>query len=1027
MKRMLTVLTLGASLFVSAAAHGQELPHMEFVRALRDRNHPDLAMEYLEKLAKTPNLPKEIVAALPLEIARTQLEVAAKDPDPARRARVYGEARVKMEAYLAANAAGPDAAVANLDLAKIYSFQAKAIMEKAKMAENIPARDAGMAEARKGFGDAYKRLTEAYDAINAQLIRNKDNRSLTNAKLEAEFERANTSLNMLFTFTEKDDPQERATVGTRAIDELKVVSNRSDRTGWMALAMLIRAYDELDTFDKAEEIRKKFDSKDALEPGKRMADAYYFFSLARKDPLPKKVRDIGIKWLTDYRSYADTPEGIQIRYTVADSAKRNAQQVKDQKSAEATALYDLARKYYEEVEHTESRYAEAARTHKVEIMIAQNPALSKGDISALATPRECFIRAQVEVAQINQESGAKMPIGGDAKKWADDHEKMRKAHYRNIIEAVNRGLAMGEEGITQQEIIDARFLLIYHLLEAEDPYTAVIHGEDLARTHPGSSRAGMAGAYALSAYAQLIFNEEKKNGAGSPEAQIDRARMKSLANYLETNWKGDIVADEARFQLGATALRQKNYPEAVVALMRVSPGYPNYTLVLYQVGAVAREIAGSEKKGDGDMPHPPQGYKSWNDLAMQSFQKIPQPKSLKNPEIARYYFMGKASLAYMLFGEKKLDEVDKLTAQLQKDFPQLPQAIQTDLEPMLTPLPFYAKYGKADILFKSNDPQKYTKVMALLGPIVKQIADKKLPEGIEPALPRIILFLHLKSCLLDGKIDEAGKALEMIQAGSGFENQGAVLASLVKDLSDQIKELEKKGPAGKAEHDKAVANFSAFLDTLAKQDLSKIKPELLRFLAQSYSAMKKHEKAAELLSKIPEPPAGSKPEEIKAFRFIRLMLAREYRLAKKFDEADKIHKELDKADFGATSLEFREEKNWILEDRELWGAAANAWKKMYDELGRAAVKNARLKGPHQHALYRYIFCVYRFAQKQTMEKKKADFTKRAANMIVQLEKGDKDMGGLKDEYMELLKQEKPLKDAYDELKAKASTGAAGAN
>ena len=337
-----------------------------------------------------------------------------------------------------------------------------------------------------------------------------------------------------------------------------------------------------------------------------MAEAYYFFSQSRKDPLQKKVRDAGIKWLADYRSYADSPEGIQIRYAVAESARKNAQGVKDPKSAEATALFDLAKKYYEEVEHAgESRYAEAARTHKVEIMIAQNPALSKGDISALTTPRELFIRAQVEVAQINQESAAKMPIGGDADKWAKDREKMRKAHYRNIIDAVTRGVAMGEEGVTPQEIIEARFLLIYHLLEDDDPYTAVVHGEDLARTHPESSRAGLAGAYALSAYAQLIFNEEKKNGAGSPEAQADRIRMKNLANYLETNWKNDIVADEARFQLGATALRQKNYPEAVVALMRVTPAYPNYTLVLYQVGAVAREISAGEKKADTEMPHPP--------------------------------------------------------------------------------------------------------------------------------------------------------------------------------------------------------------------------------------------------------------------------------------------------------------------------------------------------------------------------------------------------------------------------------------
>jgi hypothetical protein len=156
------------------------------------------------------------------------------------------------------------------------------------------------------------------------------------------------------------------------------------------------------------------------------------------------------------------------------------------------------------------------------------------------------------------------------------------------------------------------------------------------------------------------------------------------------------------------------------------------------------------------------------------------------------------------------------------------------------------------------------------------------------------------------------------------------------------------------------------------------------------------------------------------------MLGREYRLDKKLDLADKIYKELDKQDFGATSLEFREEKCYLLEDRQFWGGAANAWKAMYSELGRAAPKNPRLREPHQKALFRYITCIYRFAQKQTSEKKKGDFTTRAANMIVQLEKGDKEMGVLKDEYLDLLKKEKPLKDAYDGLKAKAGA-ANGAN
>jgi hypothetical protein len=289
--------------------------------------------------------------------------------------------------------------------------------------------------------------------------------------------------------------------------------------------------------------------------------------------------------------------------------------------------------------------------------------------------------------------------------------------------------------------------------------------------------------------------------------------------------------------------------------------------------------------------------------------------------------MGKATLAYLLFAEKQLDEVEKITKQLEKDFPQLPPAVQLDVEPMLAPLPLYSTYGRADVIFKSNEPQKYTKVAALLKPLVERIAKKAgttpLPEGIEAALPRIILFLYLKSCLLDGKINEANEALNMIQAGSGFENQGQVLAALVKDLSDQMAELKKKGKDGEAEYNKARANFAAFLDSLAKQDLGKVKPELLRFLAHSYASMERYEVAAELLKKIPEPPAGTKVEEFKSYHAMRLLLARMYRLAKKYDDCGKVLKELEKTDFATHSLEYREELILLNEDQDKWALAAN--------------------------------------------------------------------------------------------------------
>jgi hypothetical protein len=997
MKRLLMSLALAVSLLAASPLWGQTgVDHLEFVRALRDK-YPDLALEYLERLSKMPGLPKEVMEAIPLELARTQLDVAAKDPDAARRARVYDDAAAKMETFLKGNANSPDAPVANLDLARIYAFKSKAVMDKAKQAETKQARQAQMLVARKGFDEAYKKLEKAYDGINAQLVKNKSEK-LTQAKLDAEYEMASALLNQLLTYDPEGESQERATIGVKAITEIQRVANRGDRIGSLGLAMLIKCYDELDSFDKAAEAVKELEKKGS-EPGRRIGKANYINMHARRDLTKKDIVPLCQEWIKAYRAFADRPEGISVRYQLAQAARVQAKAVRDQKSPDATELYGLAEKYYDEIEHTDSEFADRARIHKIEILILRKPELTKGDLTKLTTFKELVLRAQIEASQLTEESRK---------------GKVDPQHVPNIIQALTLALEKVDDSVTTQELIDARFMLMYYLQVAGDHYRAIVHGEDLARSYPNSTRAGLAGAYTLSAYAQLIDEGEKAD----PSSQIvatDRARMKSLAEYVDSNWKNDLAGDEARFQLGVMALRQKNYPEAVLALTRVSSGYTMYPLVLFQIGSAAQLIVEAEKKDDKDKVPPPQGWKSWAEVAINAYEKIPAPTNM-DAETNRYYFMAKVRLAFMLLAEKKLNEMDKVSTELMARFAKLPAALRKEFEPMVSPLAIYATYGKADVAFKSNSPTKYADVMKTLAPLIKLIADKKLPEGIEPQLPKVVLFLYLKACLLDGKIDDARTALEMIQGGGGFENQGQVLASLVKDISDHIKELAKQGAPKKEEHDKAVANYAAFLDALAKQDLGKIKPELLRFLSQSYSSLNRHDQAALLLSKVQEPPPGSKAEDYKAYRFTRLMLAHEYRLAKNYAEADKVLKELEKTDFATSSLEFREEQCFLLEDMEKWAPAANSWGRMYEDLKRARGKNPRLAEPCERALYHRILCVYRFSQKQTNEKKKADFLKRAANMIHQLELGDKNMGGLKDQYMELMKNEPPLHEAYKALK-----------
>src|SRR5205807_7493115 len=86
--------------------------------------------------------------------------------------------------------------------------------------------------------------------------------------------------------------------------------------------------------------------------------------------------------------------------------------------------------------------------------------------------------------------------------------------------------------------------------------------------------------------------------------------------------------------------------------------------------------------------------------------------------------------------------------------------------------------------------------------------------------------------------------------------------------------------------DQTIASVSLFLELLAKQQeqAKTPNPELLLFIAQSYSSLDKHSLAADLANKIsePVPEQGKKEADPKALSFYyaaRLLVSRELRLA----------------------------------------------------------------------------------------------------------------------------------------------------
>src|SRR5256885_1727820 len=113
----------------AAAQETDVQEEMRFVEALRRGGNKDLALEYLQRLARTgsPELKKE----LPLEIARTQLAMAADEPDSSKRLMLYDQVLADFRKFLAENPGHFRTAEVNAEIAQVTRLKGKTQLSRA--------------------------------------------------------------------------------------------------------------------------------------------------------------------------------------------------------------------------------------------------------------------------------------------------------------------------------------------------------------------------------------------------------------------------------------------------------------------------------------------------------------------------------------------------------------------------------------------------------------------------------------------------------------------------------------------------------------------------------------------------------------------------------------------------------------------------------------------------------------------------------------------------------------------------------
>ena len=745
MKRLLQLLALTGLLGTILPLAADEIPHLDFVRSLRAHHYPDLALDYLEKL-RTSSPPPEIADLIPLEMAKARLDLAATETDTKHRLSLYHLAQTAFEEFLAKNPNRPQATEARLEIARIASLQGKTQLGSALRQENPATAQSLAVAARQRLIEANKQLQTVADLLDKQLanprytdpptsqLRNEKN-TLEQTRLQAQLDLGINYLDQALTFLDEGrivELQQRADIIKKAIPLLGKVANRDPpiSLSWQARAWLGHCYyqngDPTRVRTELAEVIKQTDP--SAQAGKRLARYFRMViireqpSAADGDPLPK-VQETAERWLADYRSFASSPEGFGVRFLLAQTCFDLAAKTKD--LAGRRKFLARAGSLCRELEHSDNDFREKAQSLLVRIVREEGGFTKK--IPELATFDDCLICALYEIYQLNE-------LGRKKDLKPGDIEKQRQGHLHNVIDALQRSLALAEKNparVPLGEVNRARSLLTGYFLFTKRFQDAIQVGELAVRSRPPTREAADTAIYVLEAYSELITTRQRE-GVPLADLETESSRLRDLADYVEATWPSDSAGDAARHQRGLMLLRQKKPAEAVEVLARVSSTYPGAIFVKYQMAKAAFLVSQErsvQARGESDAArkkHLAEEERLFAKKGEEALRSMPPLPAGADPMTTALFLDGKAELARALYKNKQYAEIQTLLepvlaaldkGQLQLDHDKTQAAAKAnEARGRLALFLVYGQFGLAEAAYNGGD---LAKVKAITGPIVE--------------------------------------------------------------------------------------------------------------------------------------------------------------------------------------------------------------------------------------------------------------------------------------------------------------------
>lgn len=675
---VVALLTAASAAAQPAADAGPQTP-LDLARGLRDAGQADLALEYLDGLAKKPGVPDAVKAELPMERAKCLVEQADDEPDEGAKANRVDEARKAFTDFLAADPNHPRAAEAYLALARLASLDAKAKLAKARRID-LPADGAGRDDAanrqraeavaaRPLFDEAARRFDDAARRLDAQAEKapaGAARRELDRARFDARLDAAANLLARAETFLHPtaDEKAERAKAVDQARAAFAFLTNPNaaapPRVQWVARAWVAECYHEMDQPPKGDEELNRVlaaTGPDADE-GKRVAR---FFRLRRKfgeavnaktakafEEPEKLARD----WLREYGgNRRAAAEAVAVRWYLGYTlqALGDSQLPPPPKTppkagtpeppvpAGAKLRYAEAEKLYRQVAQSDTEYAPRAARQRL-VVVRRLLGDASQPPAAYATFEEAQLASLIHLGKIAELEKA----GG-----ADAEVKDRR---QQVVALLERARELAGPADNPADVADAALRLVVYYAQTGRPDRAAVLGEAVARAARPGTRPATAGALAVNAYAAALAQTGIDPQKIGDARKADRDRAVRLARFLDERFPADPATDRVRHRLAILLYEDGKGADALQSLVKVRPGYDELAAARLFEGALASQLLAPK-----DSPVPEGQRRAVFQQVVRDLQALPRPPADAPADDAREYLSARCRLALLYLLQPRLD------------------------------------------------------------------------------------------------------------------------------------------------------------------------------------------------------------------------------------------------------------------------------------------------------------------------------------------------------------------------------------